>query len=1029
MDVKLPTKLIKDLFTLSKYLSFVLIINCTLFSDLAAKDTQEYTASSNEVFPNVVAQLKHLSEPVGYNSIDDAAINGRITDENGEGLPGASIIEKGTTNGTTTDLDGLYNFTVSDDATIVVSYVGYVSQEIVVGTQSVIDVRMISDAAQLDEVVIVGYGTIQKSELTGSVSQVEGAVLENIPASRVDQMLQGRATGVQVSQVSGEPGAGTSIRIRGGNSIQGNNEPLWVIDGIIVGQDFNLNNINTNDIKSIEILKDAVAVSIYGTRGANGVVLVTTKNGAGMGQGPEVSFNVYSGVQSMVTSVDLLDGPQHAQYSNDDAAFRGAALPFLDANNVPNVDWIDQATDDAAPIYNIDISVAGTSQDQKVNYYISGNYFDQDGIVRASGIKKYIFRANFDNKLSKLVKTGFRVNVSRIEQENNKVNITDGLFARGIPDRAIFDDNGEFTNQNPVSGSTSRNPEADILLKVNEGFTTNVLGNVYVELTPLENLVFRSTFSPELNSFKLNQFNPGALPENLIENAGGDARVLARSSVGYINENTVTFNKNLGTESKLTVLGGFTLQKFRLEDNVSQAFEFSNDVTGFNNLGFGSNPNRNVVSSDYDAFQLVSWLGRVNYSYKDKYLLTAVGRVDGSSRFAPGNKYAFFPSVAFGWRLSEENFIQELGVFDNLKFRASYGLSGSQAIESFRTLAVLDNANTTFNGVEQAGVTLGRPANSDLKWETTRQLDLGIEAGFFEGRLSFEVDYYIKKTKDLLLNVQIPRQTGFVSRLQNLGEIQNSGIEFLINSVNISKKDLTWSTSLSISSNRNEVKDLGGVDFINLVDPTNQGGTGARLIVGESAPVFVGVNYLGTWKSQEEIDASGLGGDHDVGGPRFEDTNGDLQITEDDFIVLGSPQPDFYFGLGNTVSYKNLELDFFIQGTSGNEVFNSLTQVGFFGRSENNKYAETLNRWTPENPTSDIPRAGAIAALSEIPSNSEFIEDGSHLRLKSIKLTYNLPVERMGLDALKKLSVYFSGSNLFVLSDFRLKGSRNQPIR
>lgn len=976
-----------------------------------------------------VLRLKNSGEPAVSEDINARnaliiSVSGKVTTEDGEGIPGVNVVLKGTTIGSVTSVDGNYKIEVpGEDAVLVFSSVGYITEEIVVGSRSVINISMVPDLTALEEVVVIGYGVVQKSELTGSVVQVKGKNLENIPASRVDQMLQGRAAGVQVSQISGEPGAGTSIRIRGGNSIQGNNEPLWVIDGVIVGQDFNLNNINTNDIKSIDVLKDAVAVSIYGTRGANGVVLVTTKNGAGLISGDlNVSLNMYSGVQSMVTSVDFLDGQQHAEYSNDDAAFRGAALPFSDPGNVPNVDWLDQATE-AAPIYNIDLSISGASENQKVNYYISGNYFDQKGIVRASGITKYIFRANLDNKLSNLVKTGFRINVARIEQENNKVNVANNLFRTGIASRAIFDNNGEFTNQNPVSGSTARNPEADIQLRLDQGNTTNVLGNIYIELTPSEKLIFRTTFSPELNSFKRNQFNPGALPENLIENAGGDARVLSRSSVGYINENTVTYTSNIGTESKITALGGFTIQKFRLEESVSQAFEFSNDVTGFNNLGFGSNPNRNVVDSDFDGFQLLSWLGRVNYSFKNKYLFTVVGRVDGSSRFAPGNKYAFFPSAAFAWRLSEEGFIENLEIFDNLKLRVSYGLSGSQAIESFRTLAVLDNANNTFNGVEQAGVILGRPANPELKWETTKQFDLGLEASFFKGRLSFELDYYLKKTKDLLLNVQIPRQTGFVSKLQNLGEIQNSGIELAVNSVNVSKDDLKWSTTFSISRNRNEVLDLAGVDFINLVDPssTGQGGPGGRLIVGESAPVFIGVNYLGTWKSQEEIDASGLGGDHDVGGPRFEDTNGDNQINEDDFIVLGSPQPNFYFGLGNTISYKNWDLDFFFQGTSGNEVFNSLTQTAFFGRSENTKYAETINRWSPENPTSDIPRAGAVSALSEIPSNSKQIEDGSHIRLKSLKLVYNLPVQKMGLNSFKKLSVYFSGSNLFILSEFRLK--------
>jgi len=954
-------------------------------------------------------------------TFQERSISGTVTtQEEGETLPGVNVIEKGTSNGTVTNVEGNYSITVSEGATLVFSSVGYITEEVVVGGRSVVDLVMTADVKQLEELVVVGYGIQQKRDLTGSVSSVDGEALENIPTARIDQTLQGRAPGVQVTQVSGEPGAATSIRIRGGNSIQGNNEPLWVIDGVIVGQDFNLNNINTNDIKSIDILKDATAVSIYGTRGANGVILVTTKSGRGSNAGdPNITFNMYTGTQSMLQTVDFLTGVQHAEYSNEDAEFRGAALPFPDLSSVPNVDWVDLVTRNA-PINNFDLSISGVSESQKINYYISGNYFNQDGIIENSGIQKFIFRANMDYELSDLVSAGFRINVSRLRRENNKTNISQ-IFRDHLGARAIYDEDGQFTVENPVSASIQTHPLADVTLRENHTLSTNLLSNFYVEIKPVDDLTIRSTFSPEINNFKRNVFNPGALPQNFVINDGGDASVRNGASIGYINENTINYTTKIGNSHDLNLLGGFTLQKYEVEESFSQAFQLSNDITGYNNISFGSNPNRNVVSSGYDAFQLVSWLGRVNYIFNSKYLLTFVGRVDGSSRFAPGNKYGFFPSGALAWRMSEEQFIQNMNLFDDLKLRASFGKSGSQAIPSFRTLALLNIANTTFNGGEQSGVSLGRPENPELKWETTTQFDFGLEAGFLAGRLSFEIDYYYKKTEDLLLNVQIPRQTGFVSKLQNLGAMQNSGIEFMLNTINVDKPDFNWSTMLTLSGNRNEVIDLGGVDLIDIVDPsaTGQGGPGGRLIVGETAPVFVGVNYLGTWKSQEEIDASGQV-NQDVGGPRFEDTNGDAQITEDDFIVLGSPQPDFIYGFQNTLKYKNWNLDFFFQGTYGNEVFNSLTQTAFFGRAERTKYAETLNRWTPENPTSDIPRAGAVAALSEVKNNSELIEDATHLRLKNVRLSYNLPVKQWGWSSFDNINIFFAGSNLFVLSDFRL---------
>ena len=946
-------------------------------------------------------------------------VTGTVTDtESGTHLPGVNVIEKGTTNGVSTDIDGNYSITVGSDASLQFTYIGFQTQEVEVNAQTTINIALVTDAETLEEVVVIGYGVQRKKDLTGSVSQVGGDELQNLPAARVDNMLQGRAAGVQVSQISGEPGAATTIRIRGGNSIQGNNEPLWVIDGVIVGTDYNLSNLNTNDIESIDILKDAVAVSIYGTRGANGVILVTTKSGAGA-EGTKVSFNLYRGQQSIVTQVDFLNGQEHAAYANEDAEFRQSALPFPNLNEVADVDWIDQVTQ-SAPVLNVDASVSGTSQNGKVNYYISGNYFNQDGLVRASGIEKYVFRANMDIKLSELFKVGFRANLSSLRQENPKFNI-DGLYLSTTPTRAIYDADGNFTALDPITDGISSNFEADIQLRQNHDQETNLLGNAYLEFTPVENLIFRTTISPEINDFKQNVFNPGALPNNLIIQNGGNATVNNSLRKGWINENTLTYNTDIGENDRLTVLAGFTLQKTQFESSFSRSQGLSNDVTGFNNLAFGADPTRNEVGSSYNSFQLLSYLGRINYSLNDRFLFTLVGRLDGSSRFAPGNKYSFFPSGAFAWRMIEEDFIRNLDVFSNLKFRASFGLSGSQAIPSYRTLAVLNAANTTFGNVEKPGVVLGRPENPELKWETTWQLDIGLEMGFFDNRLAVELDYYQKTTEDLLLNAQLPRQTGFVSKLQNIGKIENRGMELLINSANVRNNDFSWSTTLTVSGNRNKVVDLGGVDFINLVVPANQGGVGGRLIVGESVPVFTGVNYLGTWKSQEEIDAVGLGGNHDVGGPRFEDTNGDGQITEEDFIVLGSPQPDFYYGIGNTFSFKNFELDIFFQGTQGNEVFNSLTQTALFGRPETTKYKETLNRWTPENPTSDIPRAGTVAALSEVYNNSAMIEDGSHLRLKSLRLGYTFTGEQLGLRGVQGINVYITGSNLFVLSDFRLK--------
>ncbi|SEQ09007.1 SusC/RagA family TonB-linked outer membrane protein [Neolewinella agarilytica] len=946
----------------------------------------------------------------------DRLVTGKVIDTDGVELIGVNILQKGTNNGTVTDFDGNYSISLIDgEGMLTYSYTGYQSVTEEVGGRSEINITLTSGAT-LDEVVVVGYGRQKKSDLTGAVASVKVEDLEGIPTSRVDQILQGRSAGVQITNVSGAPGAGTVIRVRGGNSIEGNNEPLWVIDGIIVGQNYNLNNLNPNDIASIEVLKDASSVAIYGSRGANGVILVTTKLGTKVAGGkPVVSVGLSSGIQSALGRPALLNGVQHAEYANEDARFRNTSEPFPDISSVTNTDWFDIIMRDAA-MYSADVSVAGSSEDGGVNYYVSGNYFNQDGIVETTGIQKFILRSNLDIKLSEKVRAGVRLNFSQFDTDNGVVGYGNVFNLGEIPAR---DADGNFTQQDPISGGPYVNALANSLLNINESQTNNFLGTVFLEYSPLENLIIRSTFNPEINNVKRNRFNSPQRPDYQFVGNFGDASVNTVSSLGWNNENTIQYSPNIGDNQSLTILGGMSAQKFTLESSFAQAFGITSDATTFNNLALGSDPTRNTIGSGYDAFQIVSFFGRVNYSLQNKYLFTLVGRADGSSRFAEGNKYNFFPSVAVAWKLSEEQFIADMGLFDELKLRASYGRSGSQAIESFRTLAIITDASTSYNGVLASGATLGRPANEQLKWETTNQLDIALEASFLNGRIFTELNYYKKNTFDLLLNVRLPRQTGFESRLQNLGEVQNKGLELLVNTVNVSKPSFKWSSMLTLSGNRNKVLDLGGVDFINIVSPNAQSGPGGRLIVGQPAPVFVGVDYLGTWKTQEEIDASGQQ-NQDIGGARFDDPNGDGIITEDDFYVLGSPQPDFIYGLQNTFKFRNLEFSFFIQGTQGNEVSNSRTVTHFFGRPGAPKYEETLNRWTPENPTSDIPRAGAMEALGEIPNNSEFIEDGSHLRLKSVRLGYDLPVDKWGLGNFRSLNVYVVGSNLLLLSDFRL---------
>lgn len=943
-------------------------------------------------------------------------VTGNVTDTEGVPLIGVNILQKGTSNGTVTDLDGNYSISLTEDeGTLVFSYTGYEAVEADVGARTQVDITL-KVGTTLDEIVVVGYGRQKKSDLTGSVATVSAEDITKVPVSRVDQALQGRAAGVQVTQTNGSPGAGTVIRVRGGNSITGSNEPLWVIDGIVVGTNFNLNNINANDIQSIEVLKDASSIAIYGSRGANGVVLVTTKSGGGAKGGkPQISVNLYAGTQLVPEQPDMLTQEEQIAFTNESARFRSAAEPFPNApSTYPNNDWYDLLMD-PAPLYNADVSIAGTSKDGNVNYYNSVNYFNQEGIVISSGIEKFIYRSNLDIKLSDQVKAGFRVNYSRIDRDNGVVSFGNAFSI--LPTQPIFNDDGTYNGFNDVVGSPFSNPLANEELNTNQTFTNNLLATVYLEYSPAPKWTIRSTFNPEFNNTKQNRFTSSQLPGNLAIGVtdGGIASVRTVASSGWNNENTIQYQSDFGADHSLTVLGGASFQKVSTEIAMAEAFGISSDASGFNNLGF-SDPTRSVVSSSFNGFQIASFFGRVNYTYKNKYLFTLVGRSDGSSVFAPGNKYEFYPSVAAAWKVSEEAFMQNQDFVQDVKLRASYGRAGNQAIGPYRTLGLLTEANTTLNGAEVPGITIGRPSNPNLKWETTSSFDIALEASFFGGKVFTELNYYYKKTEDLLLDVAIPRQTGFTSQLQNIGSLENKGWELLINSRNVSSPAFKWSSTLTLSANDNKVLDLGGADFIDVIVDPIIGSGNTRLIVGQPVPVFTGVRYLGTWKSQEEIDASGLSSQV-LGGPRYEDLNGDGIISTEDNIILGDPTPDLIFGFENSFTIKNFELSFYFQGTVGNEVYNLRMRNHYFNRGETTKFADLANRWTPENPTSDVPRAGSDAVTTNL-SNTEYVEDGSHLRLKTLRLAYNFSPG--AIKGIGNATIYFTGTNLLLFSNFRL---------
>ncbi|CAZ97649.1 SusC/RagA family TonB-linked outer membrane protein [Zobellia galactanivorans] len=952
-------------------------------------------------------------------------LTGTITDGSGQPLPGVNVLVKGTTVGTVADFDGNYAIKAPEGATLEFSYLGFITQSVQVSKQTTINVVLEEDVALLEEVVVIGYGTSTKKDLVSSVASVKSDVLENQPVARVDQALQGRATGVEVTSNNGTPGSGATIRIRGNSSINGNNDPLYVIDGFIAGTGFNLNTINVNDIASIEILKDATALSIYGTRGASGVILITTKNGKGMAPGkPVVTVNHYQSIQETANRIDILGGQDFIDYKNesyqfvpgpDGFGYTDTSLPLvLDPENTTTTDWLD-LVEQPGSISNTDVSVTGNSEN--ANYFISGNYFNQKGVLRGSGLERVNFRTNLDVRVSDRFKTGIRANITHYKIENNKVDYGN-IVSSVLPIRPVYLEDGSYSFENPISAGLERNPEADIQLRVDHDLVTQIITNAYVEYEVAKNLSFKSTFGAQLNYKKENNYLPGILPERVN---GGFGRINTNFTKSILNENTLNYNLDLDDHS-IKVLGGFTWQKDNNESTRTEADQFPNDVVLFNNLALGD-ASTAVVGSGYGQRTLTSFLGRVNYGYKSKYLLTLVGRYDGSSVFETGNKYAFFPSIGAAWNVDEEDFLSDSDVVDRFKLRGSYGIVGEQGVAAYNSIATYANTTTVFNGSLVNGVLVGKVPSSGLTWETTKQLDLGIELGFLNNRISFEADYYKKTTDDLLLSVALSGQVGANSttQLQNLGSVRNSGFEFGLNTINVQNENFTWESNLSISSNQSEILELDGQEYISLQSTGNQGGNSARLIVGEALPTFVGAKYLGTYKSADEIIADGREGRSFIGGPRYEDVNGDSNINDEDFVVLGSPIPDFYGGFRNTFTYKDLSLDVFFHGSYGAEIYNVRSQTAYFGRGEQNVDPIVLDRWTGGvNETSDIPRAGPSNSLFN-PNSSLNIEDGSYLRLKTATLNYNVPLESGGLSNIfSALNVYVTGTNLLLFTDFTL---------
>ncbi|WP_221284482.1 SusC/RagA family TonB-linked outer membrane protein [Mucilaginibacter sp. SP1R1] len=939
-------------------------------------------------------------------------ITGTIKDENQQPLPGVTVAIKGTTIGMVTDAAGNYSLNIPEgNNTVSFSFIGYVTQEVVIGKQTSISVSLAPSGRNLNEVVVVGYGAQKKSDVTGAISSLSPKDFRDQPVNRLDQALQGRVSGVEVANNSGAPGGEVTIRIRGSNSILGNNNPLYVIDGF-VGEDFN--NLSTSDIASIQVLKDASSTAIYGSRGANGVVLITTKRGSS--NNPEITFSSTVSSARVLKKLDLLGAFDFANTVNArDAAIN--ANPTYTADQIAGykanggTDWQNEIFHTApSQEYNLGI----TNGNAKTNYFLSANYLSQDGIVLNSGYKRYSIRSNINSKIND--KLAVRLNISGVRRENLNSNNS----GRGAPVNQAYawapttpvrDAKGNYTISDPVS-SIFANPVALANDQTNTDHNTfaNVIGGASYQF--FSDLSLDVTLAADYQNYQGAAFSNASITNN-VPTAGRTSL----ENINLQNTSTLTYKHVFHEDHSLTVTAVYEQQK-------SNASGFSANATNLTFPGLGSDnlslSGTQAASASYSNTGIVSYLGRLNYAYKDKYLLTTSVRRDESSKFQGVNKAAVFPSVALGWKLSEEPFIKKLNTFDVLKVRASWGLTGSQAVGPYSTLATYTNDNyaagTSFNNNSlTSGINLGNAANPDLKWETTNSKDVGLEMSIFNGRLNFDFDYYVKNTRDLLLSLPLPAYAGGGSIVSNVGKVKNSGTEFSLSVIPVRTEKFSWSSSFNITFSKNLVQNIGNLGQI--FPYTGFSGTQPEFIIkpGYSLGSYWGLNYLGTWKPSEAAEAAKYG--NKPGDSHYQDMNGDHAINADDYKIIGNGTPNKMLGWNNTFTYSNFTLNLFVQSLFGFKKLDYTYANAISANADTREVtsADILNRYIPGvNETSNIP---AFSTTNQnFVQSTRFLENGNFVRIKNINLSYELPKNTIKNVGVK---VFIGAINLFTITKYK----------
>lgn len=914
------------------------------------------------------------------------SVSGRVTTESGESLPGVNVVLKGTGNGTITDSDGRYQLNATQ-GTLVFSFIGYRPLEVAIDNRSVVDAIMIEDVTTLEQVVVVGYGTQQKKDITGAVGVVGEEAFESRPNTQFGTLIQGKTAGVQVISPSGKPSAGFSMRIRGTSSISASSEPLYVVDGI---PSADTRTINPSDIESITVLKDASSAAIYGAQGANGVVLITTKRGKT--GAPRVELTAYTGFSSPWKKLKVLNSEQYRDLMTE----FGQTTDW--SQYTANTDWQNEIFQNGRS-QNYQLAISG--KNERTSYYVSGGWMQQIGAVRSSEMDRYNFRVSLDQQMNDWLKVGTNLSVTKYHDVDvaDNTTVNSGGVILGMlstpPNIGIYRPDGTFTSnpfqdwENPVAATDGSDRDYN---------NTRLLGNVYTEISFLKDFTFRSNLGLDYQAGMYDYFlDPFRTSYGRARLGIGINNTDLRNY--YIIDNTLTYNRATETSS-FSALVGTVVQKTRWENNNIEKNGFSSDGIPTTNAGSIIVSAANSKSEKSNA----SFISRVTYDYNDRYLLTANFRVDGSSSFGPNNRWGYFPSVSVGWRISEEDFFGGIGLVDDLKLRAGWGLVGND-IGTYAFLGrVGTGANYPIGGVIQPGTYPASIQNNDLKWETTEQTNIGIDLAVMNSRIEFSADAYIKNTSDLLLNVPLPRSTGFDTGVQNVGKLQNKGIELQLTSHNVANEDFSWDTDLNISFNRNKVVDILGQQVIG-------GGVAGRGDVSysvEGKPLGLFYGYI----------AGGV--DPATGDIYYIDRNGESTFdpATEDRTFIGNPNPDFIYGMTNTLAYKNFSLSIFLQGSQGNDVFNA-TRIETEGMTDaKNQSQVVVNRWRAPGDITDIPRAVA-GSTNNSRISTRFVEDGSYLRAKAVTLGYALPSALISKIKLNQAKFYVTGENLFTITGYK----------